>query len=60
MIHPKILEVMRGVLRERGLTLGDGAVEEECLRQMAQRVQETAGLRLMPWITSDECRPVAR
>jgi hypothetical protein len=56
MVHPKLLDVMRTVLRERGLTLGDSKAEAECLELMVQRLQEAAGLRLMPWLTWEECR----
>jgi hypothetical protein len=56
MIHPKIVDVMRTVLRERGITLGDREVEEECLSIMVERLQETSGLRLIPWLTGEECR----
>jgi hypothetical protein len=56
MVHPKIVDVMRGVLRERGVTLGDREAEDECLRLIAQRLQEASGLRLLPWLTVEECR----
>ncbi len=56
MVHPKMLEVMQTVLRERGLTLGDSSAEAECLEAMVQRLQEASGLRLMPWLTVEECR----
>lgn len=56
MVHPKMLEVMQTVLRERGLTLGDSSAEAECLETMVQRLQEASGLRLMPWLTVEECR----
>lgn len=56
MVHPKLIEVMRSVLRERGLALGKREVEEECLAQMVQRLQEASGLRLIPWLTWEECR----
>jgi hypothetical protein len=56
MVHPKIVDVMRAVLRERGITLGDREAEEECLAVMVQRLQETSGLRLIPWLTGEECR----
>lgn len=56
MVHPKIVDVMRAVLRERGITLGDRELEEECLAVMVQRVQESSGLRLIPWLTGEECR----
>ena len=56
MVHPKIVEVMRSVLREHGLILGEWEREEECLQRMAQRLQEASGLRLTPWLSADECR----
>jgi hypothetical protein len=56
MVHPKIVAVMRAVLQERGLTLGDGKEEEECLFLMAERLQEVSGLRLIPWLSWEECR----
>jgi hypothetical protein len=47
---------MRRVLRERGVSLGDREVEDECLILMAQRLQEASGLRLLPWLVAEEGR----
>jgi hypothetical protein len=54
MVHPKIVAVLQSVLRERGITLGER--ESECLEVMVQRLQETSGVRLIPWLTGEECR----
>jgi len=54
MVHPKIVAVLQSVLRGRGITLEDR--EAECLETMVQRLQETSGVRLIPWLTGEECR----
>jgi hypothetical protein len=52
MAHPMMMDVLRSVLRERGVCLGHQ--EEECLRMMVERLQEVSGVRLIPWLAWEE------